>query len=78
MPAATARLWSADMTAMIFIAMANAALAAAIGLVLSYHASLSTGPTIILVAGLFYVVSLLVGRSGGLLADRTRPRHLEA
>lgn len=78
LPAATARLWSADMTAMIFIAMADAALASAIGLLISYHASLSTGPTIILVAGLFYVVSLIVGRSGGLLAHRGSGRHLEA
>ena len=39
---------------------------------------LPSGPLIILVAGGFYLVSLVLGRTGGLLRDRARSRHLEA
>lgn len=78
LPAATARLWSADMTAMIFIAIGVAIVSCIIGLIVSFHASLSTGPTIILVIGAIYIVSLIAGSSGGILAGRGSRRHLEA
>ena len=38
------------------------------GLLLSYHYSLPSGPAIILVAGIAYVVSLVLGPAGGLVA----------
>ena len=77
LPAASARLWSNDLTRMIAIAMAGGAAASIAGLLLSYHAGAPTGPSIILAAGLFYFVSLVFGRSGGLLRNLRRRRHLE-
>ena len=38
-----------------------------IGLLLSFHADLPSGPAIVLVAGVIYVLSLLFGRHDGLL-----------
>jgi zinc/manganese transport system permease protein len=38
------------------------------GLLLSYHANLPSGPAIVLLAGGFYLVSLLLGRRDSLLA----------
>ena len=49
-----------------------------LGLLISFWAGAPSGPLIILVAGGFYLVSLVLGRTGGLLRDRARSRHLEA
>ena len=78
LPAACARLWTNDMTRMIAIAMAGGVAASFAGLLASYHAGVPTGPAIILAAGLWYAVSLVFGRAGGLLRDVGRRRHLEA
>ena len=48
------------------------------GLLISFHAGVPSGPAIILVAGVLYVVSLLFGQVGGLVRQRCRGRHLEA
>jgi len=53
-------------------------LAGGAGLLLSYHTGVASGPAIILVAGAFYVASLLLGRIGGLLRQAFPGRHLEA
>ena len=42
-----------------------------IGLLLSFHADLPSGPAIVLVAGVIYVLSLLFGRHDGLLRRGT-------
>ena len=78
LPAATARLWSEDMTATLVIAAAVGLLSSWLGLLISFWAGAPSGPLIILVAGGFYLVSLVLGRTGGLLRDRARSRHLEA
>ena len=54
------------------------ALASISGLLVSYHAGLATGPTIILSAGVLYIFSLLVGPHGGLVRQWAPGRHLEA
>ena len=48
------------------------------GLLLSFHTGIPSGPAIILVAGLFYVLSLLFGQVGGLVRQALPQRHLEA
>jgi zinc/manganese transport system permease protein len=48
------------------------------GLLLSFHAELPAGPAIILSAGAIYVMSLVLGREGGLLWLAWPGRHLEA
>lgn len=67
LPAATARFWVEGVGAMITLAAALALLSGYVGLLASYHFDLPSGPAIVLTAGLFYIVSLIIGRSGGLL-----------
>ena len=77
LPAGTARLWSDDITAMLGIAVLAAMFANLVGLLVSYHLGLASGPAIILVAGLSYIASLIVAPLG--LLRRWMPRrHLEA
>ncbi|MGB3487834.1 MAG: metal ABC transporter permease [Xanthobacteraceae bacterium] len=78
LPAGIARFWSRDITGMIAVAVVSAALSGYVGLVLSYHAGVPSGPAIILVAAGFYVVSVLFGSVGGLLRQWFPGRHLEA
>jgi zinc/manganese transport system permease protein len=78
LPAFIARFWARDVTAMIAVAIASAALSGYAGLVLSYRAVLPAGPAIILVAGLLYVLSVAAGPVGGLVWLILPRRHLEA
>ncbi|WP_036263357.1 metal ABC transporter permease [Methylocapsa aurea] len=78
LPAASARLIAEDLTAMIAIAAAQGMIASYAGLILSFHAGLPSGPLIILVAGLLYLIALVFGPAGGLLRRLKPRRHLEA
>ena len=78
LPAAAARFWARDTTRMIVVAVLVAMFSGYAGLLLSYHSGLPSGPAIILVAGLAYVVSLALGPVGGLRHYFVRARHLEA
>ena len=78
LPAITARFWARGLGGLIAVAMLLGTLASFGGLVLSYHLDLPSGPAIVLVAGLIYLVSMLAGPRGGLLRRLVRPRHLEA
>jgi zinc/manganese transport system permease protein len=78
LPAATARFWSSDITMMLLISAVAGSLSAAAGILVSYHWEAPTGPAIILVAGGFYIASLLVGPEGGVLMRLLPRRHLEA
>jgi zinc/manganese transport system permease protein len=73
-----ARFWARDISAMIGAAVISAAISGYAGLVISYHANLPSGPTIILVAGVLYGLSVLLGPVGGLLWLALPQRHLEA
>jgi zinc/manganese transport system permease protein len=78
LPAAIARFWARDVTAMLLIAAASGIVAGYAGLMLSFHTGAPSGPAIIMVAGALYVVSVLFGRVGGLLQQAFPGRHLEA
>ena len=78
LPAATARMWTEDLTALIVIATLVGITGAVVGLVVSFHAELPAGPAIILTLGAGLFVSLLVGSRGGLLRGLIPARHLEA
>jgi zinc/manganese transport system permease protein len=78
LPAAASRFWSADITAMIGISMLIGCISTCAGLLVSYHASLAAGPTIILAAGLLYLLSMAFGRSEGLVWRLLPHRHLSA
>lgn len=78
LPAATARFWVVDITALIGLSVLIGMLSGVAGLLLSYHVGLPSGPAIILSAGVFYLASLLLGRRGGLAPLIWPARHLEA
>jgi len=78
LPAATARFWARDITAMILISAAAGAISGYAGLLLSYHGGIPSGPAVILVAGVLYAISVLFGRVGGLVHQLFPGRHLEA
>jgi zinc/manganese transport system permease protein len=77
-PAAAARFWTRDITAMIAFATAVAMLSGVFGVLLSYHAGIPAGPSVALVAGALYLVSVVIGPVGGLLWRAILGRHLEA
>lgn len=78
LPACIGRFWTQDLTRIIVIAIGAAVVSGYAGLVLSFHFSIPSGPAIILVASLFYVLSLLFGTVGGLVWQAFPGRHLEA
>jgi zinc/manganese transport system permease protein len=74
LPAAAARFWAGRLEAMCLIAVCIGLASNAIGLLVSYHFSVPSGPAIILTAGAFYALSLLFAPRG-LLATRLATRH---
>ncbi len=78
LPAAAARFWAQGIGAMIGVAVLVAILSSATGLLLSYHVSLPSGPSIILVAGALYALSLIFGPHGSLMARYLPRPHLQS
>ncbi len=79
LPAAIARLWMRSLPALMALASALALGACASGLLISYHADWPTSPAIVLVLGVAYLLSLVVGRYGAWHLGRGRQgRHLRA
>ena len=78
LPAVTARFWAEDVSGLILVAIGCAAAASLSGLLLSYYANLPTGPAIILLCGVFYLLSMLLGVRGGFIWNLVPRRHLEA
>jgi zinc/manganese transport system permease protein len=78
LPAAAARFWTVRVEPMCLLATAIGMISCVAGLLMSYHASLPSGPAIILSAGVIYIASILVG-SRGVLSNRVRQtRHRTA
>jgi zinc/manganese transport system permease protein len=77
-PAAIARFWTRDISAMIALAIAGALLSGWAGVLLAFYAGIPSGPAITLVAGLLYLGSIAFGRVGGLIWRLFPGRHLEA
>ncbi|HYQ09080.1 MAG TPA: metal ABC transporter permease [Xanthobacteraceae bacterium] len=78
LPAIASRFWARDITGMIAVAVMCAIISSYAGLLLSYRAELPSGPAIILVAGLIYLLSVALGPVGGLIWLVLPRRHLEA
>lgn len=78
LPAIAARFWAKTLTGMIAVATLIGIVATYAGLLLSYHLGLASGPTIILVAGVLYLLSIIVGTQGGILLALLPRKHLEA
>ena len=77
LPGATARFWAESIAGLIAVAALAAMLSSLIGLLLSFHYSLPSGPAIILIAGLGYGLSLIFGSVGGAIAQNLPPRNFE-
>jgi zinc/manganese transport system permease protein len=71
LPAAAARFWTSRVEPMCLLAVLIGSASCISGLLLSYHASLPTGPAIILSAGVVYIFSIAAG-TRGVLATRVR------
>jgi zinc/manganese transport system permease protein len=78
LPAIAARFWTENVGGMIGVATLIGIVSSAAGILVSYHAGLPTGPTIILAAGAIYVLSIIFGARNGLLWPALPRRHLEA
>ncbi len=78
LPAFAARFWSTTIEGMIGCATGIGISSSAIGIIVSYHLSTPTGPTIILTAGVMYLISLLIGLKNGLLLRLIPRKHFAA
>ncbi len=77
LPAAAARFWATGIAGLISVAALIAVLSSIIGLLLSFHYSLPSGPAIILAAGVGYCLSLIFGPVGGAIAQALPRRTYE-
>jgi len=77
LPAAAARFWTTRVGPMCVLAVAIGLASSLSGLLLSYHAALPSGPSIVLSAGAAYILSILFG-TRGVMAVRSRHRHKAA
>lgn len=73
LPAAAARFWTSRVETMCLLAAGIGMFSSVSGLLMSYHASLPSGPAIVLSAGVVYLASIIVGTHGALA---TRPRRI--
>lgn len=78
LPAAAARFWTQDVTRMAATSVLIGMISGTGGLLVSFHFNLPTGPAVILAAGVFYAISVLLGPVGGLRKRLSPGRHLEA
>jgi zinc/manganese transport system permease protein len=76
LPAVAGRFWVRSVGALWMSASVIAALSSYFGLLLSFHADLPSGPSIVLVAGGIWFASMLGGRFDSLRARLWRRRHL--
>jgi len=75
LPAAAARFWVRRLEALCLVAIGIGVASSYLGLLLSYHLSVPSGPAIILVAGAIYLFSLLLGNRGVVRTRLVPPRH---
>lgn len=78
LPAAAARFWFRDLEPMCVAAIFIGIASSYIGLVVSYHVSIASGPAIILTAGVFYLASLAFAPRGILFTYLKPNRHRTA
>lgn len=78
LPAAASRFWAGQVWTMSAVAIVIAMLSGWIGLLVSYHTDLPSGPAIVITAGVFYATSIIAGPVGGVVHRFIPRRHLEA
>jgi zinc/manganese transport system permease protein len=75
LPALAARFWSEDISHIVLIATVLAVASSVIGLLLSFHVEIASGPAIVLTAAVLYLVSIVAGTRSGVLARWLRRPH---
>ncbi|WP_456306400.1 metal ABC transporter permease [Oleomonas cavernae] len=78
LPAAASRFWAGQVWSMSAVAMGVGMVSGWVGLLVSYHRDLPSGPAIVLTAGVFYLASIVFGTQGGVIWRYLPRRHLEA
>lgn len=75
LPAIAARFWTRSIDGAIGFSVGFALATSVVGLLMSYHYNLPSGPAIVLTAGLLYIASLLVGTYDSLRAHLQPRKH---
>ncbi len=75
LPAAAARFWVRSLEALSLVSVGIGLASSYLGLLLSYYFSVPSGPAIILVAGGFYALSLVLGTRGLIRSRMVPSRH---
>jgi zinc/manganese transport system permease protein len=78
LPAAAARFWARELWSMALVAALIGVLSGVVGLLVSYHLNLPSGPSIVLTCGAVYLLSVAVGPRESLWRRFIPARHLEA
>lgn len=78
LPAAAARFWTQAVLPMVALSVTIGAASSAAGLLLSYHLSMPSGPSITLSAGAVYLLSVLIAPRGLLMPRLSRRSHRTA
>lgn len=77
LPAAASRFWAQRYLSLSLCSIGLGIVSGFIGLLISYHVNVPSGPAIILTAGAIYLLSVLFGRFGSVRARYFPARHLE-
>jgi len=75
LPALSARLWCVKLESMCILAVVIGLISSYIGLLVSYHIGVASGPAIILTAGAAYTVALVTAPQGVVRSGFTPKRH---
>jgi len=76
-PAVTAQFWTRQLEGLMVIGVAIACMSSMLGLWLAVLVKIPSGPSIILIIGAVYIISLFIGRHGSIRARYFPFRHLE-
>jgi len=76
LPAIAASFWTRDVASMALVAAPIALFSSYVGLLVSFHSDLPSGPSIVLTAAACYIASLLLGAREGVRQRLSRPAHL--
>lgn len=74
LPATAARFWAGTAGRQMVLSSVIGSLASYLGLLVSFHANVPASPAIILVAGVFYFLSVCLGPYGGLVQAARKAR----
>ena len=77
LPSASARFWVDNVAPLILVAIIIAFAGSLIGLLLSYYANLPAGPAIVLTLGGLYILSMIIGPLGPVVAHLRPGWHFE-